>query len=38
LPPPALSSQLLLERWRRLPRLDAKALRADLDAVLDARL
>jgi prevent-host-death family protein len=34
---PLPADQLLL-RWRRLPRVDAQALRADLDAVLDARL
>jgi len=38
LPAQPLSAQLLLERWRRLPRLDAGAMRADIDATLDARL
>lgn len=38
LPKPALTAELLLERWRRLPRVDAEALRADVDAVLDQRL
>lgn len=28
----------LLRRWRGLPRVDAEALRRDLDAVLDPRL
>lgn len=31
-----LSAEALLARWRRLPPLDADALRADLDSVLDA--
>ncbi|HET7685607.1 MAG TPA: type II toxin-antitoxin system prevent-host-death family antitoxin [Candidatus Limnocylindria bacterium] len=34
----ALTAEELLERWRRLPDLDASALRADLDAVLQAGL
>ena len=38
LPPPPVSAQLLLERWRRLPRIDPDALRADIDATLDAGL
>jgi len=33
-----MSSVLLLERWRALPRLDPIALRDDIDATLDARL
>lgn len=33
-----MSAALLLERWRALPRLDAVALRNDIDATLDARL
>jgi len=32
-----LSATALLERWRRLPSIDIAALRADLDATLDAR-
>lgn len=28
----------LLERWRHLPPLDARKLRADVDAALDSRL
>ncbi len=35
---PALSAQTLLARWRRLPRVDPAALRADLDRVLDTSL
>ena len=38
LPLPPVSAQLLLERWRRLPRIDPDALRADIDATLDAGL
>lgn len=34
----ALTSSVLLERWRRLPRLDPATLRRDLDAVLDPEL
>ncbi|MBA3719000.1 MAG: type II toxin-antitoxin system prevent-host-death family antitoxin [Nocardioidaceae bacterium] len=33
-----LGATALLARWRRLPALDVEALRADVDAVLDARL
>lgn len=36
--PPALSAATLLARWRSLPRIDPKALRADLDELLDAQL
>jgi prevent-host-death family protein len=36
--PRAVAAELLLARWNRLPRLDAEALRADIDATLDARL
>ncbi|MGD0448153.1 MAG: type II toxin-antitoxin system prevent-host-death family antitoxin [Candidatus Dormibacteria bacterium] len=35
---PALSGTALLERWRRLPRVDPALLRADIDAFLDPRL
>jgi prevent-host-death family protein len=35
---PALSATALLERWRRLPRVDPALLRADIDAFLDPRL
>ena len=35
---PALSPEVLLQRWHRLPRLDADALRRDLDAAIDASL
>lgn len=38
LPKPALTAEQLIERWRRLPRIDAASLRADIDAVLDPRL
>jgi len=34
----ALTAGALLARWRRLPPLDERSLRADLDATLDARL
>lgn len=33
-----LPAATLLARWRRLPLLDPAALRADIDATLDARL
>lgn len=35
---PAASAATLLQRWRRLPRLDAKQLRADLDRTLNASM
>ena len=35
LPPPPLAAVTLLERWRRLPPLDADTLRADLAVVVD---
>jgi prevent-host-death family protein len=38
LPDRPLGVEVLLRRWRRLPPLDAAALRTDLDRVLDARL
>lgn len=38
LPPRPISAQRLLERWRRLPPVDPDALRADIDATLDASL
>ncbi len=34
----AVSVEVLVERRRRLPRLDPRALRRDLDEVLDAQL
>jgi antitoxin (DNA-binding transcriptional repressor) of toxin-antitoxin stability system len=34
----ALSSEVLIERFRSLPRMDLDDLRADLDAVIDPRL
>lgn len=33
-----LNSAALLQRWRSLPAVDPRRLRADLDAVLDPRL
>jgi prevent-host-death family protein len=33
-----LSVEVLLTRWQRLPELDGDALKADIDAVLDASL
>jgi prevent-host-death family protein len=33
---PALTSDALLQRWRRLPALDGARLRADIDAVIDS--
>jgi prevent-host-death family protein len=38
LPDPPLRAEILLRHWRRLPPVDAAALRTDLDRVLDARL
>jgi antitoxin (DNA-binding transcriptional repressor) of toxin-antitoxin stability system len=38
LPQRTLSAEALLSRWRRLPAVDAAALRADLDRALDAGL
>ena len=38
LPARPVSAEQLLERWSRLPRVDADALRADIDKTLDARL
>lgn len=35
---PPLAASTLLARWRRLPTIDAAALRADIDAIMDARL
>jgi prevent-host-death family protein len=35
---PGLAAVTLLERWSRLPELDPAALRADIDALLDASL
>lgn len=36
--PPGLGAQALLDRWQALPAIDAAALRADVDAVLDPTL
>ena len=33
-----LVAEVLLERWRRLPPIDAVRLRADIDETLDARV
>ena len=38
LDPPALSADVLLSRWRRLPAVDAASLRRDVDRILDAGL
>ena len=38
LPQVALSAETLLDRWRRLPRLDPVALRRDIDQALDPSL
>jgi antitoxin (DNA-binding transcriptional repressor) of toxin-antitoxin stability system len=38
LPQAALSAETLLDRWRRLPRLDPVALRSDIDQALDSSL
>jgi prevent-host-death family protein len=35
---PGVTAEVLLERWRRLPRLDPDRLREDVDEVLDPRL
>jgi antitoxin (DNA-binding transcriptional repressor) of toxin-antitoxin stability system len=36
--PPALSAHALLDRWRRLPPVDAAGFRKDVDRLLDAEL
>jgi prevent-host-death family protein len=33
-----LTAEELVNRWRRLPRVDPAALRADIDSLLDTRL
>jgi prevent-host-death family protein len=33
-----VNASVLIERWSRLPRVDAERLRRDLDAVIDFRL
>jgi prevent-host-death family protein len=38
LPRQTISAELLVRRWRRLPRVDAAAFRRDVDAVLDTSL
>jgi len=35
---PAVTAEVLLERWRRLPPVDADRFREDLDEVLDPAL
>lgn len=35
---PPLSAEVVLSRWRRLPSVDPKALREDVDRVLDPTL
>ena len=35
---PPLGAAAVIERWRRLPRVDLAALRRDVDDALDARL
>lgn len=35
---PTLDRSALIERWRRLPHLDADELRRDIDAVIDQSL
>jgi antitoxin (DNA-binding transcriptional repressor) of toxin-antitoxin stability system len=37
-PQAALSAETLIDRWRRLPRVDPVALRGDLDQALDSSL
>ena len=36
--PPPLKASVLLERWRKLPHVDGRRLREDIDAVMDPRL
>lgn len=38
LPPRPIGAAALLARWSRLPRVDVRALLADIDATLDRRL
>ena len=35
---PGVKAEVMLERWRRLPRLDPDRLREDLDGLLDPSL
>jgi antitoxin (DNA-binding transcriptional repressor) of toxin-antitoxin stability system len=37
-PQAALSAETLLDRWRRLPKVDPLALREDIDPALDSSL
>jgi prevent-host-death family protein len=38
IPKPPLSAEALLARWRRLPRVDYQAMRAEIDEVMDPSL
>ena len=38
LPRRPLSAEALLDRWRRVPAVDAASVRADIDATLDSSL
>lgn len=38
LPRLPLSAMVLMERWRRLPAMDPRSLRADIDRVIDQSL
>lgn len=35
---PGLSASVLLERWRRVPVVDGRAMRRDIDRVIDPKL
>lgn len=35
---PALTTEALVRRWRRVPKITLEALRADIDAILDPDL
>jgi len=35
---PALTADVLLSRWRHLPRVDAQALRRDIDEAIDSTI
>ncbi len=35
---PALSADVLLEHWRKLPDVDAAKLRSEIDEIIDSRL
>jgi hypothetical protein len=38
IPARALSAEVIVERWQKLPKVDADALRADLDRTIDSAL